>query len=41
MYKATQGGAQQGPTGGQDQPNQGGGSSASDHVEDAQFEEVK
>lgn len=40
MYKATQGGAQQGPTGGE-QANQGGGSSSSDHVEDAQFEEVK
>lgn len=41
MYKATQaGGAQQGPTGGE-QANQSGGSSSSDHVEDAQFEEVK
>ncbi|MBL0358912.1 MAG: molecular chaperone DnaK [Chitinophagaceae bacterium] len=44
MYKATQeagAGAQQGPTGGeqQSQPNTGAGSS--DHVEDAQFEEVK
>jgi len=43
MYKATQdagAGAQQGPTGGAEQP-QGQGEANADHVEDAQFEEVK
>ncbi len=43
MYKATQeagGGAQQGPTSGAEQPHQGDAPNA-DHVEDAQFEEVK
>jgi molecular chaperone DnaK len=42
MYKATQEAGQQQPGDGQQQPNDGGAQNAGgDHVEDAQFEEVK
>jgi molecular chaperone DnaK len=44
MYKATQqaaGGAQQGPNAGAEQTQGASGAAGSDHVEDAQFEEVK